>query len=229
MIDTIFLDAGGTLVWPNWQRISDILRKHGITVDASALAAADPHVRKALDDHLLIAASSDQRRAWRYFDDILAAAGVASSSQTAAALADVEGYQRTSNIWECVPEFVPATLAELRHSGYRLVVVSNANGTVRQAFARLGLLPLVDMVIDSAEERLEKPDPRLFDRALERSGARGDRTVHVGDFFHIDVAGARAAGLAAVLVDEADLYPTVDCPRITSIAELPTLLGSWSG
>jgi len=42
--------------------------------------------------------------------------------------------------------------------------------------------------------------------------------VHVGDFFHIDVVGARAAALAdAVLVDPADLYADADCPRVSAL------------
>jgi len=29
-IQTVFLDAGGVLVWPNWSRVSDALRRHGV-------------------------------------------------------------------------------------------------------------------------------------------------------------------------------------------------------
>lgn len=71
---------------------------------------------------------------------------------------------------------------------------------------------------------MEKPDPRLFEIALERSGARRDETLHVGDLYHVDVLGARAAGLRAALVDEAGLYPNADCLRIRSLAELPSVI-----
>jgi putative hydrolase of the HAD superfamily len=139
---------------------------------------------------------------------------------------DVAEYQRTMNIWEHVPVFVTPTLQELRRRGHRLVVISNANGTVRQAFARLGLLDLVDLVVDSAEEGFEKPDRRLFDVAIARVGGRRDRALHVGDVYHVDIVGARAAGLRAILADQANLYADVDCVRIRSIAELPDLLPS---
>jgi FMN phosphatase YigB (HAD superfamily) len=57
--------------------------------------------------------------------------------------------------------------------------------------------------------------------ALAESGATAASTVHVGDFFHIDVVGARAAGLAeAVLYDSAALYDDVDCPRVHELAAL---------
>jgi HAD superfamily hydrolase (TIGR01549 family) len=224
VIDTICLDAGGTLVWPNWARVSDALAAEGIAVDAASLAAADPYVRRSLDEHHLIAASTDQRRAWTFFDDVLTTAGVELTPGARRALARMEEYQRTMNLWEHVPEFVAPTLAALRRSGYTLVVVSNANGTVRQAFRRFGLFELVDLIVDSAEVGFEKPDRRLFDAALKLAGADASRAIHVGDIYHIDVAGARAAGLTPALVDEAGLYADADCRRIRSIAELPGLM-----
>jgi putative hydrolase of the HAD superfamily len=223
-IDTICLDAGGTLVWPNWTRVGDALATQGIAVDAASLAAADPRVRRSLDERYLIASSTDQSRAWNFFDAVLTMAGVELTPGARRALSSVEEYQRTSNIWEHVPEFVAPTLVELRRRGYKLVVVSNANGTVREAFRRIGLFDLVDVIVDSAEEGFEKPDRRLFDAALRIAGAQHSRALHVGDIYHIDVSGARAAGLTPVLVDEADLYADADCHRIRSIAELPGLL-----
>ena len=222
--ETIFLDAGGVLVWPNWTRVCDELRARSIDVDPSALAAADPSVRKSLDDAAIIAAAADQRRSWNYFELVLTNAGVTLSPAAQAALASVQDYQRTANIWEHVPDFVPAALQTLRGRGHRLVVVSNANGTVRESFSRLGLAGLVDLVVDSAEEGFEKPDRRLFDVALERAGAQAETTLHAGDFYFIDVVGARAAGLTPVLVDQGGLYPEADCARIRSIAELPDLV-----
>ncbi len=45
-------------------------------------------------------------------------------------------------------------------------------------------------------------------------------TVHVGDFYQVDVLGARAAGLGAVLLDAASLYEGADCPRVDSLRTL---------
>jgi HAD superfamily hydrolase (TIGR01509 family) len=106
-------------------------------------------------------------------------------------------------------------------------VVSNANGRLRHLFDRLGLTPWFDAVLDSHEWGVEKPDPRLFHLALAEAGATPDCTVHVGDLYHVDVAGARRAGLrAAVLIDSAGLYPSADCLRIPSLALLPACLAS---
>ena len=227
-IQTVFLDAGGVLVWPNWHRVAEALREHGVDVDVERLAAGDPVARASLDRADFIAASSDQRRGLTFFDLVLSHAGVERSDATDAALEEMQAYHRVHNLWELAPPYVPEALRTLRRHGYALVVVSNANGTVARLMDRVGIAPLVDLIIDSAIEGYEKPDRRLFDVALKRAGARREETVHVGDFYHIDVAGARAAGLAAVLVDEAGQYDDADCPRIRSIAELPDLLHATS-
>ena len=224
MVRTIFLDAGGVLVWPNWTRVSAALAAQGLAVDAAALARADAPARREIDEAELVAASTDQRRGWKYFNLVLTHAGIELSDATDAALDSLQEYHRVHNLWEHVPPFVVPTLASLRGDGYRLVVLSNANGTLRRAFGRLGLLRYFDALCDSAEEGVEKPDPRYFEIALTRSRSDPRTTVHVGDLYNVDVAGARAAGLSAVLVDEAGLYADADCARIGSIAELPAVI-----
>lgn len=225
-VETVFLDAGGVLVWPNWNRIAATLGAHGVAVDPQRLAAADPRVRVMIDREEVIASSTDQRRGWTYLEQVLADAGAPSSDSMTAALGELHAYHREHNLWDLVPEFVVPTLNELRRAGYRLVIVSNSNGTLARLLARVGIAPLVDVILDSHVERIEKPDVRFFELALERSGASRASTVHVGDLYHVDVTGARRAGLSAVLVDEADLRPEVDCPRIRDVRELPPLLAS---
>ena len=44
--------------------------------------------------------------------------------------------------------------------------------------------------------------------------------MHVGDLYHVDVAGARAAGLTPALLDVGGLYPDCDCLRVRSLTEL---------
>jgi HAD superfamily hydrolase (TIGR01509 family) len=219
-IETLFLDAGGVLVFPNWTRVSDALARHGVAVTAATLAAAEPRAKKRLDQGTTIQTTNDQQRGWTYFHLVLTEAGVTLSDATTAALEELHDYHRQHNLWESVPDDVLPSLAALRTAGLRLVVVSNANGTLHRAFDRLGLAPALDVVFDSHLEGVEKPDPRFFQIALERSGARAETTVHVGDLYHVDVVGARAAGLDAILFDVADLYPEADCRRVRTLADL---------
>ncbi|MEZ5415996.1 MAG: HAD family hydrolase [Vicinamibacterales bacterium] len=229
-IDTVFLDAGGVLVHPNWQRVADALERQGVTASAAALAAAEPAAKREMDLGSLMARTDDRQRGWIYFEAVLRHAGLAVTDAAGRALAEVRAYHHVHNVWEYVPEDVVPTLAALRALGVRLVVVSNANGRLHSMFERVGLAGRFDVVLDSHDFGVEKPDPRLFHLALEASGAAAETTVHVGDFFHIDVVGARAAGLAAaVLVDPGDLYPDADCPRVTRLPALVGLIANLAG
>jgi putative hydrolase of the HAD superfamily len=223
-IQTVFLDAGGVLVNPNWSRVSDTLARHGVRVPAAALATAEPHAKKRLDTGATIQATNDQQRGWTYFNLVLDAAGIPLSDATAAALAELHVYHQELNLWEAVPDEVLPALASLRAAGLQLVVLSNANGTLHRAFDRLGLTSAFDVIFDSYREGVEKPDPRLFQIALARSGARAETTMHVGDLYHVDVAGARAAGIKPVLFDVAGLYPECDCLRVNSLTALVAAL-----
>jgi len=152
---------------------------------------------------------------------VLYYAGVKQSDATDAALAELREYHRTDNLWEHVEPDVAPALAALKSRGLTLVVVSNANGRLRHLFDRVDLAKWFDHVLDSHEWGVEKPDPRLFKLALEQSGADAARTIHVGDLYHVDVVGARQAGLCeGVLLDKAGLYEGVDCPRVPSLAAL---------
>lgn len=217
---TVFLDAGGVLLFPNWVRISEALARHGVAVTPAALAAADPLARKQIDDRQTIAVTNDANRGWLFFNLILTAAGVPLSDATAAALEELHVYHRERNLWELVPDGVVPALEALAARGLRLTVVSNANGTLCAHMDRLGLSRYVHCVLDSCDFGVEKPDPRLFEIALERSGADAASTIHVGDLYQVDVVGARAAGVRGVLLDEHGLYEGVDCPRVRSLDEL---------
>ncbi len=224
-LTTIFLDAGGVLVTPNWQRVSAALAARGVHITPDALRAADPFARRDIDLGLGSAAN-DQQRGWGYFNLVLEHCGVPPSAATGAALDELQRYHAEHNLWETVPDGVPEALDRLRAMGLRLVVVSNANGKLKLLLARLDLARRFDVMLDSAEEGVEKPDPRIFELALERSGARREDTVHVGDLYHVDVEGARAVGLQAILLDTADLYASFDCRRINTLGELPALVAT---
>ncbi len=100
---------------------------------------------------------------------------------------------------------VPAALAELRAAGHRLVVVSNWDVSLHEMLRQTGLRGLVDGALSSAEAGVRKPAPEIFRRALALAGGpHGARpALHVGDSLELDVAGALAAGLEAVLVARA--------------------------
>jgi putative hydrolase of the HAD superfamily len=95
---------------------------------------------------------------------------------------------------------VPDVLRALRARGTRLVVVSNWDASLPEVLQRTGLAELVDGAVASAVLGASKPDPAIFAAGLALAGVPAARAVHAGDDLRADVAGARAAGLGAVLV-----------------------------
>jgi putative hydrolase of the HAD superfamily len=102
-------------------------------------------------------------------------------------------------------------LAALRARGLKLAVVSNFDGRLPALLAGLGLAPLLDAVLLPGEVGAAKPDPRIFAAALARLGVAAGEALYVGDDAERDLAGARAAGLAAV---DARSLATLDALQI---------------
>jgi putative hydrolase of the HAD superfamily len=227
-IETLFLDAGGVLVEPNWTRVAAVMSRHGFDVDPAQLAAAEPRAKREMDVAQVIQATHDASRAWLYYELVLRYAGAPVPAELAArASADITATHAESNLWETVVPGVPGALDRLSRL-MPLVVVSNANGTVQSLFDRLDLSRYFTHIVDSTVVGVEKPDPAIFRIALDRAGARAETTLHVGDLYHVDVMGARAAGLQAWLLDPAGLYPDADCPRVPTLAALADRLATVS-
>jgi HAD superfamily hydrolase (TIGR01549 family) len=226
VIQTVFLDAGGVLVHPNFDRVARALARHGVATTGASLRAVEPLAKRDLEDPSFIRSSDDDSRGLVYFATVLARAGISTDDRVRNALTELRAYHAKSNLWETVPDDLIPFLERLKARGLRRVVVSNANGTLHTHFDRLGLTPWFDAIFDSHLEKVEKPDPRFFEIALERSASRKETTVHVGDFYEIDVVGARAAGLDAILLDPFGVNEDRDCVRVSTLDALASLLGA---
>ena len=123
------------------------------------------------------------------------------------------------------PDAIPA-LDRLRAAGLRLVVASNWDVSLHERLAETGLARRLDGAVTSAEVGRAKPDPAVFARALEIAGATADEALHVGDSRSEDVVGARNAGIEPVLVDRGGDKGAVGVRTISSLAELPGLVGA---
>jgi putative hydrolase of the HAD superfamily len=91
----------------------------------------------------------------------------------------------------------------LKKSGLRLVCVSNWDISLSEVLQRCGLDDALDGVVTSAESGVQKPDPAIFQAALEIAGCGADEALHVGDTVAEDIAGAGAAGIRALHLDRA--------------------------
>lgn len=120
------------------------------------------------------------------------------------------------------PDAAPA-LAAFRARELRLVVVSNWDVSLHDRLAELGLAPMLDGILTSAEAGVRKPAPAIFTRALRLAGVIAADALHVGDSAEEDVAGARAAGIEPVLVSRDGASRVEGVRTVSSLAQL--LLG----
>lgn len=94
-----------------------------------------------------------------------------------------------------------AALASLRGRGLALACVSNWDVSLPEVLERCGLAGALDAVVSSAAVGARKPDPGIFVAALDAIGCAPGEALHVGDTAEEDLAGARAAGIPALLLD----------------------------
>jgi putative hydrolase of the HAD superfamily len=119
---------------------------------------------------------------------------------------------------------VAPALADLQAAGLRLAVVSNWDVSLVPVLERLGVAGDFEAVLHSAGVGASKPDPKLFEAALEQLALPADAVLHVGDDPVNDLEGAARAGVRAVLIDRRGRHPNADA--ISSLSELAPLLAA---
>ena len=210
----IFFDAGNTLLRMNYAVIAAELARLGAAATPEVIERAEWQARVRLDPELAAArGASTERRATadRYLRYMLDGVGVTDEGVIAAIAAWHSAYNLPIGVWDGANPGAAAALALARDRGVRTAVISNSNGSVRAILEHLGLLPSLEFVIDSSAVGVEKPDPRIFRIALERSGLLPDEAIYIGDIYSVDVLGARAAGMRAVLLDPGRCWGARDC------------------
>src|SRR5256886_328898 len=144
---------------------------------------------------------------------ILEALGVSDASVVEAVVEWRRSYNAPRGLFDVADPVAEPALRLVRDRGLTAGVVSNSNGTIRSILQALGLLPYLAFVLDSAEVGVEKPDPRIFRLAVEQARVAPREAVYVGELDSVDVRGARAARLDAILLDPAGLWGARDCPE----------------
>ncbi len=196
----LLLDAMGTLVWlrPPAPRLRiELARRFGIEISLDeaeqAIAAEIRYYRAHMQDgrdgpsvRALRARCAEALRSALPGGERLD--GVDGAGMTAALLASLE-----FSVFDDAPGALQAAAARR----WPVVVVSNWDQSLSEVLGRLGLAPLLDRVVTSAAAGAGKPDPAIFEFALEAVGATAEHALHVGDSLEEDVAGARAAGIRA--------------------------------
>lgn len=226
-VEAVLLDAGNTLLFVDPERVLPVLREAGAEADLPGYRRAEYRARQELCAVVEDGHRGTEDHVWEhYFTTLFRECGVPEGRLEAVG-ARLQAQHRARHLWSHVEEGTAEALEALAEAGYRLAVVSNADGRVEALLEEAGLRRHFEVVVDSRVVGVEKPDPAIFRHALDRLGLEPEACLYAGDLYPVDVVGARRAGLRAVLLDPfgaADVPDGVD--RIPSVTHLPEYLGA---
>jgi putative hydrolase of the HAD superfamily len=225
-IEAVLIDVGGVLVLPDHDRMAAAFERAGVHVDRDRLDRAHYAGVASLGEF-----TEGDREIWVRYNRAYARACDAPDGALDEAVEHLLNEFATGAVWSrVVPGSVDA-LRELASLGVRLAIVSNADGDTEQRLREHGICQLgagpaveMDVILDSTVVGVAKPDPGIFELALEAINVPAERAIHVGDTPGADVDGARAAGVHPVLVDPYSFHAALDVERVTSLLDVVNLV-----
>jgi len=187
----------------------------GLSLEGEALAAGAPAAARAMEQ----VRGADRDRATAYLETLFTLAGVP-PERLGEVRTCLAGLHQERHLWCATAAGTRASLERLRAAGLRLGVVSNSDGRVDAALRAADLRDCFEVVVDSALFGAEKPDPAIFRAALDALGVTPDEALYVGDLYEVDVLGARAAGIDAILLLPETVAAPAGVRRVTSLVVL---------
>ncbi len=85
---------------------------------------------------------------------------------------------------------------------YKIGIIANQSIGTADRLEKFGILKFIDLVIGSAEEGVSKPDKRIFEIALERSGCKPENAVMIGDRIDNDIVPAKEIGMQTIWIKQ---------------------------
>ena len=212
----VLFDAGNTLLFLDYARMAEAVgRAVGVPLTAGALGRGAPIAAQRMEERR----ADNRERAAAFLDALFGEAGVP-TDRLGEVRETLERLHAERHLWSGIAADTHDALGRLRAAGLRMGVVSNSDGRVEEALRAAGVRGYFDVIVDSALAGVEKPDPAIFRAALDALGVRPEEAVYVGDLYDVDVAGARAAGLGAILFAPPDAAARPGCATVSSLAVL---------
>ncbi len=223
----LLLDAGGTFLFVDQGYLSELTAQHGFQVEARRFY--EEHYRLA---HWFDTYVSTHRRflpglSEPYSQLLFRLAGLSDeAAKQAAEIAEARHEQR--NLWEFTFPWTVETLDQLRDEEYRMSVISNSDGRVEEQLHNLEMRGYFEQVYDSEVVGVEKPQPGIYELALNDLGLQPEEAVFVGDMFYIDIWGANRTGIPGLHLDPLGLYEEWPGAHIQDLRQLPGWLKEYA-
>ncbi len=236
-IKVLFFDVGNTLIAIDLAWVSEELSKRGIQCDAKTLQRAEAAARPEISTqiHSVKNDPSIDERAF-YFKKILNNTPYETKKDTDSINHIVRDLIQiffsegnATRLWSYVLPGTYEALSMLKSMGYQMNVVSNSDGSVERQLIEGNLRSFFNVVIDSYLVKVEKPNPKIFEIALEKANCKPKESLYIGDIYDIDIVGANSVGMQAVLIDPFWDWNGVDCERVPDLLTLAGRLKSLKG
>ena len=222
MLKAVLFDVDFTLFRPGPELGPDGYRRlgerHGLSLDPAryeearlaAIVEVQQHPELVHDEEIWIA----------FTEEIMLGMGGEPGRCRDCATAMVREWERHEN-FHLYEDALPA-LEEVRRHGLRIGLISNGQRDLAEFADHHGLE--VDATVGSTMHGRIKPHPSIFESALSELGVDASEAVMVGDSVEDDIAGARAIGIRAILVDRDGIHED-EPERIDTLFALPAALG----
>jgi len=226
----VLFDSGGIFLLPQHDRVTGAFARAEVDVAADRLD--DAHYRAAASFSTDVDVDADWAGSWRaYLEAYIDACGVGDADREEVHR-HLDSEFADAALWLSVASGCREGLQAIVETGVDLGVVSNADGVMGARLRELEILQVgpgigveVGCVIDSGAVGVMKPDPRIFEIALDALAVDADDAWYIGDMPAFDVLGARRAGLRPFLMDPLGLHLDADYDRVASLAELAERIG----
>ena len=131
-----------------------------------------------------------------------------------------DAFREKSN-WRIYEDVVESKILEtLKKRGVVLGVISNWDSRLISTLENIGLAHYFDFILPSAMIGSAKPDKKIFEEALKRSGVAPHEACHIGDEIRTDVEGAQRVGIHSILLDRDNRFDSAGTNKVTSFLQL---------
>ncbi len=229
MVRGVFFDAGNTVVFPDYDIYVDIARSLGRAVSHEQVVEAEALSRAAFDRAVAGSTGDGVYGFWPvYYTPFYEHLGLEGEQVERAIEMTREANDDGFGIWRVPVDGLADTVDALARRGLSVGIISNSDGRLDDRLEGIGIRRLFDFVIDSAVVGVSKPAAGIFELAVDASGVQPEDAVYVGDYYEVDVVGARGVGMRPVLFDPVGAYEKVDCEVITRFGEIVGLVDGWN-
>lgn len=217
----LLLDAGGTIVFPNQDKLIELASKNGVILTREQLYQGYYRLIHQLDTRDIFPSNPWPKG---YAQAILNILNISEPNTEEIVWAVNTYHEKEKNLWTFTFPWVYKTLSRLVEKGYRMSILSNSDGRAKQIFDELKLSPYFEHIFDSQELNCEKPNRMIFDKVRNELNIHADEMLYVGDIYKVDILGANRAGIGGIHIDPMRLYRSFPGVHLDNIASLESWL-----